>query len=375
MQELSLLSKIVENEVQRQISLNQIKNELRKRGIRRLNVKPIDVTDYLKDTKNNILRVLIAKGGSVFALVLPKFSGLLKRELFTGKTLGRELADIAFAFGVNGIFHSDEDLTKYNLVGDFQKLRNLLKAREEDAIILVGESRDKGKVANQLSLRCSKLLEEMDEETRSILEDGSTRYNRPLPGSARLYVETDLLPVPITKEFLDKIKKQLPEPWDKKLTRLKKMNLSEQLAKQILTSEHLEIFEEIMKTKKVEASVVANTFTSTLKDLIKREKVDVRYLNKNHFLDLFENIENKKIVKEAIPEVLKYLATKPGDNVSSAIKELGLQPISLTELKKIVKEIISQPGLNYDKAVGIVMSKVRGRIDAQTVIKVVKQML
>lgn len=373
-QELSLISKIVESEVRRQISLNQIRNELRKRGVKRI-AKPIEVTKYLEDTKNNLLRVLIAKGGSVFALVLPKFSGLLRKELSQGKTLGRELADIASAFGVKGIFHSDEDVGKYNLVEDFKKLRGFLGVKEEDAIILVGELKDKGKVANQLLIKCSKLLEKMEEETRAAIEDGNTRYTRPLPGAARLYVETDLPPIPITKDFLENLKKSLPEPWSKKLVRFKRMGLSEQLAKQILTSEYLELFEKIMETRKVIAPIVANTFTSTLKDLAKREKVKVEYLNENHFLDLFENLEKKKIVKEAIPEILKYLANKPGENVSTAIKELGLQPISMKELKEIVKEVVSQPGLSYEKAVGIVMSKVRGRIDAQTVMRVVKRMI
>jgi len=374
-QELGLLSKVIENDVQRQISLNQLKRELGKRGIKKLNTKTTDVTKHLEDTKNNVLRALIGNGGSVFAIVLPKFSGLLKKELFSKKTLGRELADIAVAFGVKGIFHTDEDLAKYNLVEDFEKLKQIFKVGEQDSIILVGELNDKGKVAEQLLERCKQLLVGLKEETRGTNEDGTTRYNRPLPGAARLYPESDEPPITISSEFLERIKKQLPEPWGKKLARFVKMGLSEQLAKQVLTSEYLEIFEEIMKNKKVDVSIVANTFTSVIKDLAKREKAEIEYLNKDHFIDLFDQLEKKKIVKEAIPEILKYLASRPGENVSNSVKELNIQPISLAELKEIVKEVVSHPGLIYEKAVGIVMSKVRGKIDVQTVMKTVKEMM
>ena len=35
-------------------------------------------------------------------------------------------------------------------------------------------------------------------ETRKMLEGGSTAYMRPLPGAARMYPETDVLPVRVT---------------------------------------------------------------------------------------------------------------------------------------------------------------------------------
>lgn len=373
-QDLGMLSKIVENEVQKQLSLIDIRNELRKRKSRVF--APVDVSDVLKETRNVILRSIVAGGGSVFAILLPKFSGLLKKELFPGKTLGRELADIAVAFGIKGIFHTDEDLTKTQLIDDFGKVRNLLKAKEDDAIILIGEVRDKGKVANQLIDRYKQLLVGPKEETRAASENGTTRYTRPLPGSARMYPETDIMPVSVKKEIVEGIKRQLPEPWTRKLARFKsKLRLSELLAKEILRSDYLELFEKIVKTKKVGPSIVANTFTSILKDLEKRENVKIENLTESHYTELFDYLAKKRIVKEAIPEILKYLAAKPGETVGSTIKELELTAISMDELKRIIKDVISQPEMSFDKVVGIVMSKIRGRVDAQVVIKTVRKMM
>jgi Glu-tRNA(Gln) amidotransferase subunit E-like FAD-binding protein len=147
------------------------------------------------------------------------------------------------------------------------------------------------------------------------------------------------------------------------------------LAREILESEYLNLFETIIKTKKVEASIVASTFTSIIKDLERREKVEISRIPEKMYSEIFEYIENKRIVKESISEIIKYLAAYPQNAVGDAVKELDLKPLSVSELKDIVNEVVSQPNMNFDKAVGIVMSKVRGKIDAQTVMNVAKSLM
>lgn len=375
-QELGLLSKVIENEVRRQLSLINIRNSLRKKGVRKINFKPVNVSELLKDSNCRILRAVVESGGAVFALRMPNFSGLLKRELFPGKTFGRELADFVKVFGVEGIIHSDEDLSKYRVEEDFKKIVTFLKAKETDAIILVGDMKTGGKAVEELVKKINRLLVGVERETRGVDESGSTRFTRPLPGAARLYPETDIKPVIIEAGVLEKIRKELPEPWMKKYERFKsKFRLSEELAKQMLRSKYLELFEKIMAEGKIEASVVANTFVSTLKDLEKREKIDTSRLCERHFLELFDALRKKIIMKEAIQEILMYLANYPGESVANVIKELNLTPMSIADLKKIIDEVLSQPGLTYEKAVGIVMSRVRGKIDPDVVLETVKKLM
>ncbi|MBI4010617.1 MAG: Glu-tRNA(Gln) amidotransferase subunit GatE [Candidatus Aenigmarchaeota archaeon] len=219
------------------------------------------------------------------------------------------------------------------------------------------------------------LSEKVKEETRVALPDGATKFMRPLPGADRMYPETDIPPVVVDKEYLEKIKEDLPEPWTKKLAQFKsKLKLSDQLANETLRSAHLDLFEKIIKTEKVEPAIVASTLTQTLKDLERKEQIVSISLTEKHFLAIFDALEKKKIAKEAIPEILIYFSKKPGNSISTAITDLNLTAISIPELKKIVKGIITQPNITLDRAIGIVMSKVRGKIEAQTVIKTVKKM-
>jgi Glu-tRNA(Gln) amidotransferase subunit E-like FAD-binding protein len=218
-------------------------------------------------------------------------------------------------------------------------------------------------------------LSKVIEETRVANIDGTTEFARPLPGSGRMYPETDIQPIPITKEYFDNLIKNLPEPWSKKLERFRtSLRMSDQLAEEILESEYLSLFEKIISSKKVEPTVVAHTFVSTIKDLERREKVEIDRIQQERLIEIFSYLQDKKILKEAIPEIIKYLASYPQNGVGDALKELDLKPVSSIEVKKMAEEILTQPNMNLDKAIGIVMSRVRGKMDPQDVIKIVKNL-
>jgi len=179
---------------------------------------------------------------------------------------------------------------------------------------------------------------EVKEETRAALPDGTTRFSRPLPGASRLYPETDIPPIQIKNSLLKKLRKELPEPLTKKIERFtKELKLSELLAKEILRSDWVETFEKIVSTYKVQPSIVASTFTSLLKDLERREKINIQNLEEKHFLQIFSFLEQKKIVKEAIPEILKFFANNPSASIEEAIDKAKLTPLSKEEARKIIE--------------------------------------
>jgi Glu-tRNA(Gln) amidotransferase subunit E-like FAD-binding protein len=220
-------------------------------------------------------------------------------------------------------------------------------------------------------------LPEVKEETRVALPDGRTKYMRPLPGAARMYPETDIKPVLIKKKFLERTKRSLPEPLTKKLERFKKrLKLSDELADQIIRSDYLELFERIIKKFRVSPSVVANTFAGVLKDLKRRENVEVERLKEKDFEELFSLLEKGKLMKESIPEVLKYRVEHPNVPMIESIKKLGLEAILKEELLKIVREVIQKnKGKPEGKIIGLVMSRVRGRVKSEDVVRIVKREL
>jgi glutamyl-tRNA(Gln) amidotransferase subunit E len=110
-QELGLISKVVEYEVQRQVALLGLTEELASRGVGEegLNGDLVDTSTLFKGTKSRILKNALKKGGKVLAVRLPGFAGIVGSELCPGRRLGTEMADHArFHGGVKGIFHTDE---------------------------------------------------------------------------------------------------------------------------------------------------------------------------------------------------------------------------------------------------------------------------
>jgi len=215
--------------------------------------------------------------------------------------------------------------------------------------------------------------EKPKEETRVAKEDGTTEFTRPLPGGERMYPETDSLTVVITKGFLSKIK--IPETWEEKSKILLKV-LPKDMISQVLRSEYLDLFEKFSKEN--DPVLVANTFTSIIKDL-RRRGIDTSILSEEHFDGIFYSIKNKRISKEAIPNVLEVLC-RDGFTVKEAIEKSGLKSLDEEQLREIIRKIfVMYPNLVKEKKIsalmGEVMRKTRGKIDGKTVSKVLNEEL
>jgi len=386
-QKLELIRKIVEYEALRQYNLLKIKEELLKRGVREEELKEdsVDVTDVVRDTKSKIIRRALRKGAIVLAIKLPKFRGLLGREVQPGRRLGTEIADrVRFYAGVGGIFHSDE-LPGYGITEEeVEEIKRRLNVRDMDAFVIVAATKDKCEEALKAVVeRAREALIGVPEETRAPNPDGTTRFSRPRPGAARMYPETDIRPIRVTQEMIDKIKKSLPEMPEEKLERfIKVYGLSEELAQRMIMSYYLDLFEDIVERLKVPPTIVASTLENTLRNL-RREGYPVENVSEEKLIEIFEAVARGRVSKEAIADIIKYISNHPMTTIDKAIEELGLTRMTLEELRAIVRTVIESNRERVLKMgerahgmlMGRVMSKVRGRIDGRIVSEVVKDEL
>jgi glutamyl-tRNA(Gln) amidotransferase subunit E len=198
-----------------------------------------------------------------------------------------------------------------------------------------------------------------------------------MPGASRMYPETDELPVKITKEMLKQIK--LPETPDQKMKKYVKLGLGEELAKQMIHSEYFPVFEELAVTfKKLNPVLIASNLLSARDEIRKRFDANADSLKKNHFIGAFELLEKDNIAKEAVIELLAWLAVNPNASAEEAMKKLKLQKISKKELEKFTdktleenKELVEKK--QFGVLMGFLMRKVRGRIDGELVSEVLKK--
>lgn len=364
-QELDLIDEVVRREVARQRGLLSIRDELRARQAA-VEDAPVDVTRLFTSTKSSVLK----KAPVVLAVQLRGFAGLVGREIQPGRRLGSELSDYAKKCGVGGIFHTDE-LPAYGVTADeVAALREEVGAGDADCVVLIGAPRRMAVCAARQAARRARLaLEGVPEETRRMLESGSTAYMRPLPGAARMYPETDVLPVPITPERWDSVR--APELLTERERRYAaEHGLSVEMAHQLAWSEQLPLFDAAV-ARGVSPQLAARTVLATLKEL-SRDGVDVAAIRADEVVGVLEAVGNGRAAKEAVPDLLRVVGG--GASVEEALERCA-PAVEADELAAIVQRIVADradfvrergPGA-LGPLMGVVMAEVRGSADGKAV--------
>lgn len=378
-QKLDLLLKVVEYEAKRQSKLIEIKEDLKSRNADEKDLKEdfVDVSDIFKNTGCKVLKSSISKQGVILVVVLKKFAGLLGVELGPSLRFGTELAHRAIFWGkVGGIFHTDE-LPQYGITQEeVNALKKRMKASESDALVLVADKYENAVEALKAVVeRAKEALLRVPKETRGANPDGTTRYMRPRPGSARMYPETDVHPTILTPDRISSISEKLPQLPEKIIERLiKKYNINKKLATQLIDSYYLYLFEDVILKTELQHSFIATVLTENIKSL-EREGVPIDNLSESQIFEVFNVVNKGLTAKESIVEILKWLSKNSNSSAKNAIKTLGLEMLSSDELKQKVKEIVeresefiaNQPKIAFNKLLGKIMGEVRGKADAKSV--------
>ena len=376
-QNLDLMSTIVENEVTRQLNLIDIKKELNERNAEVLE-EIHDLDELFENTESKILK----SAESIKAVVLKGFNGLIGREVQPGRRFGTEIASYAKKRGVSGIFHSDE-LPAYGITQEeVDKVAEFLDIGPEDAFIIVAHDEDIAISAlEEVKRRANLGFEGVLEETRKSLDDGNTEYMRPLPTANRMYLETDIPLFKITDELVEPIKNNLPELPDVKKERIiKEYNLSEDLANQLVKRLEADVFEDILSDVDVNPTPVASLLAYDLRE-IKREGYNINILTTQHFKDLFQLLADGKIAKDSVTKLATAIIESPEEDVTTIAESNNLTLLSEDEVCEIIANIVAK-NENMVKErqmgamgplMGMSMKELKGKADGSLVNKIVKE--
>jgi len=387
-QKLDWIPLLIDHEILRQVNLLKIKEELENRNLSpdKVNQKIIDLTEVMKNKKEGFISKGIKAGKKLQGINFSGFKGILGKELVPDYRFGTEISSkVKSISGLKGIIHSDEDLTKYGFNKEqIEQMRKKLNSAEEDGfILLLGTQKELDKAFNVIIHRIQLAFKGVPPETRMALENGNTEFLRELHGGARLYPDTDSVPIINLEEEITLIQKHLPPyPWETIKNYSAKFNLEERMIKELIFTGDIELFEKLLKLYPENPTLIVTTLLETTKAL-KRDGKIIDVITPEDYIEIFTFLSKKEIGKEAIEEMMIKKADNPQFSIAQIKEDMNLQKISTNELQQIIQNIIKK-NLKMIKEkemramgalMGDVMKEIRGRIDGAIVSKELKKIL
>ncbi len=211
-------------------------------------------------------------------------------------------------------------------------------------------------------------------EVRNALPDGRTEFLRPLPGAARMYPETDLPLLKISRDIINEVKKNLPQLREDVEKDLQKIGLSEEMIKLLFKQNKIEDFKGLLEIFN-EPLLIAKVLLVFPKEIASHEKKSDKeieeLLNKDILIFVVEKLKEKKISKEQIKQVMERIVK--GEEAEKAVI-FKKQDVGAIE-EKIMKIIKGKPGLSANAYMGLVMKEMKGKINGKEAAEIIGKLM
>ena len=305
-----------------------------------------------------------------------------KKDVYRLDRLGIPLVEIATAPDM----HTPEQVKEVALhIGDVLRAckvkRGIGTIRQDINISIKGHPRVEIKGFQEVKMFISTIEKEIERQLENIKKgelkgevrkanpDSTTDFMRPMPGSARMYPETDLPLLKISLGEINENKKNLPKLQGEIKGELEKSGLSDELIKLILSSGKLEEFKTLLSINE-DANLIAKMLVLWPKDFSAKIGKDI---SKKLGLDVLESVLNelKKgvIEKHDVQNILFEIAK--GKPVDDALK---IEKLSVDEVEHfIIKLIKEKPGLSIGAYMGLVMEKFKNKISGKQIMDILKK--
>lgn len=361
------------NEAMRQFNLLRLRDELHRRGITKetFSSKTEEVTKLLRKTRYQPLKNAISEGLKVNCVLLQGFKGLLRWQTQPDTFFSREISDrvrvIACLTTLPNIVHSDSP-SETLASSEWQLLKKTVGAAEDDTIVLVwGTQQDAASGANEVIIRAKEATIGIPSETRQALRDGTNGFERILPGPDRMYPDTDLPPRRITHAHLEQIKTSVPVPFWENEAWYRTLGIPADVIQPLSFSPFASLFATAVKEWNLPPTLVAVALIQLPKRVAKTlgHRVSFAVDTMGEILSAYRE---GTLAKEGFLPVLMQVARGrefsttdlshySDDELTSAI---GRSHQELASIK------VRRPEKVHDILMGLLMNRVRGKIDGQT---------
>ena len=277
----------------------------------------------------------------VVAVALPAFSGILSRFTSPGRCFADELSDrlkvvaciekpnLAHTEGADPALAPDAE----------ERLRARLEVEPHDGLLVLwGPEADLPTAVETIDERCRWAFDGIPNETRKAIPDGTTIFERVLPGPDRMYPDTDSAPIPIREEEIETARSHLPptRPADQ-LDRLRSWDVPTDTYDFILRSNLFPQIERLIESTSISPRLAGTLFGHTLRSVWYRTSVDGHLL-----LSLAEELETRKLTYELLKPLVRPAAEEPTAGFDAWLERSGFQPRTRDEINRRMEELVAE---------------------------------
>ncbi|HOP06721.1 MAG TPA: Glu-tRNA(Gln) amidotransferase subunit GatE [candidate division Zixibacteria bacterium] len=281
---------------------------------------------------SEVLRQALANGQKVAVIALPQFAGILSHFTQPGKCFANELSDrikVIACIEKPNMIHTEALDQDWLLNGQLLKrASDLTKSGSEDALVIVwGDALDVKTAVETIDERCRLAFDGVPNETRKSLSDGTTLFERVLPGPDRMYPDTDSAPLPIHDDQIDRIREGLAEEVVVRQKQLSDWQVPHDCHEYILKSNLVPLMEQIESECELSPRFIGTLLGHTLKNYegVFTASPDFTF---NKILGLARFVRDKKLDPGIMPEMLKELYQHPNMVFDSILTTIGFKPLS-----------------------------------------------
>ncbi len=278
------------------------------------------------------------------------------------------------------LLHSERWPDYHGSLQDLRRVRTHLRCNPEDALIVVwGPEEDTITAANEVRLRYVDAIGGVPNETRQPFADGSTDFERILPGPDRMYPDTDSPPTRVTRERVDGLRAALaPRPWDRE-ARYSAAGVPSSTTHFLIRRGAAQVVDQVVERCQAPVKQACVLFGERLKGL-RRAGVAVDAIPTERWCQLFQAACAQPVLWQACDEIVRAMAAAPQTPVTALVAErrLGVAPDGWKDQVKMAVQAAaaglyaSAADRLFRFAMGLAMRELRGRVPALQVADAVR---
>lgn len=345
----SWMPELTHNEAFRQWALLAIKNSLRKniKDIAQWKISSVEINHKKIPFGYQAIDDAHTNNYKVYAIKLTGFAGYLSHFTQPGKIFADEISDrlkVIACIEKPHMIHS-EDFEKSISDEISLKISNLLGVSENDAwIVIWGPAEDIPTALETVEERCKMAFEGVPNETRKSFSDGTTIFERVLPGADRMYPDTDSKPIPLSDEFMESVMQNVPIDVFNRIEQLKNWKVPKDTFTFILKRNLVPLIEKIEGELGYNPSFIGAFLGHTMKFAENKLKghSDFKY---DKIFDLFSFLKNNNIDKAIAKSMLIEYYQHPKldfESVLTYIKFKKAEKDEIIEKLPFLKEKFNQ---------------------------------